>query len=93
MKTLKAGKKLLSVLLSMLIIMTSCVTVAPSFAADEIRVEGEHHYKVSFEEAATCTTDGFKFWSCIDDGCSSGYKEITEDKLGHIWVPYTLEPT
>ena len=93
MKTLKAGKKLLSVLLSMLIIMTSCVTVAPSFAADEIRVEGEHHYAVSLERAATCTANGFKVWSCIDDGCNASYIEETDEKLGHIWVPYTLEPT
>lgn len=88
MKTFKTGKKLLSVLLSMLIVMTSCATVSPALAAEE----HEHIFKYAGTEAVTCTTDGYDLYICTN-GCTAYYKENIVKAEGHTFKDEYKAPT
>lgn len=92
MKTLKTGKKFLSILLSVLILMSSCVV---AFAADDVIVEGDHRFEYSATYEATCSMDGFDIWVCTVEGCTASMKRNIVAAYGHIWdsEPYYKAPT
>lgn len=89
MKTLKTGKKFLSVLLSMLILMTSCITVSPAFAAED----HEHIFKYAGTEEVTCTTDGYDLYVCTVKDCTAYYKENIVKSEGHSLKDEYKAPT
>lgn len=92
MKTLKTGKKFLSVFLAMLIVITSSFVAVPSFAAVDVVEHDEHFFEFSAKHEPTCTKDGYELWVCTVSGCTASQERNIKPAYGHTYKPYEKEP-